>query len=110
MVSYWLMEDARDEVLKAQEGYDKVSKPFFDAEQKYRDAKKAYDNIYENPTWYNILFIPAMKEELIMRQKTYNDTMALFTEAQTAFKKALKNYDFLAEKGFEDNAYEVGAF
>jgi hypothetical protein len=51
-----------------------------------------------------------MKEELMMRQKKYNDTMALFMKAQEAFNKALKNYDYLAEKGFAYNAYEVGAF
>lgn len=110
MASYVLFEEARDKILQAQEVYDEESKPFFDAEQKYREAKKAYDNIYQNPTWYNVLFIPAMKEELMMRQKKYSDTMALFTKAQEAFNKALKNYDHLAEKGFADNAYEVGAF
>ena len=110
MVSYVLFEDALDEILKAQEVYDEASKPFFDAEHKSREAKKAYDYVYENPAWYNILFIPSMKEVLMLRQKKYNDTMALFIEAQTAFNKALKNYDFLAEKGFADNVYEVGAF
>lgn len=110
MVSYVLFEDARNEVLKTQEVYDEMSKLYFEAEEKYREAKKAYDYVYENPTWYNILFIPTMKEELIARQKKYNDTMALFTKAQEAFNKALKNYDYLAEKGFEDNAYMVGAF
>jgi septation ring formation regulator EzrA len=110
MVSYVLFEEARDEVLKTQEVYDEASKPFFEAEHKYREAKNAYDNIYENPAWYNVLFIPAMKEELMMRQKKYGDTMALFMKAQEAFNKALKNYDYLAEKGFEDNAYEIGAF
>lgn len=104
------MEDARDEVWKAQEVYDEVSNTYFDAEKKYREAKKAYDYIYENPTWYNILFIPAMKEELIMSEKKYSDTMTIFMKAQEAFNKALKKYDYLAEKGFEANAYEVGAF
>lgn len=110
MASYLLTEEALKKLLEAQEVYDEESKPFFEAEHKYREAKKAYDNIYENPTWYNVLFIPAMKEELMMRQKKYGDTMALFMKAQESFNKALKNYDYLAEKGFVDNAYEVGAF
>ena len=110
MVSYLIFEEALAKMLKAQEVYDEASKPFFDAEKKYRDAKKAYDTIYENPTWYNILFIPAIKEELIMSQKNYDHTMELFAKAQTELKNAQKNYDYLYEKGFEDNAYEVGAF
>ena len=110
MVSYLIFEEALAKMLKAQEGYDEASKPFFDAEKKYRDAKKAYDYVYENPSWHNILFIPAMKEELIVSQKNYDHTMELFAKAQTELKNAQKNYDYLDEKGFEDNAYEVGAF
>jgi hypothetical protein len=110
MASYVLMEEALMELLKAQVAYDKESNPYFDAEQEYRDAKKAYDDVYENPTWYNILFIPAMKDQLIMSQKKYSDTKTAFINAQEAFNKALKKYDFLSEKGFEDNAYQVGAF
>lgn len=104
------MEEARDEVWKAQKVYDEVSNPYFDAEQKYREAKKAYDYVYENPTWYNILFIPAMKDELIMSEKKYRDIMMAFMKAQEVFNKALKKYDYLAENGFEENAYQVGAF
>jgi len=110
MASYVLVEDARDAVFNAQEIYDKVSETHYQAWLKYNKAKKAYADVYDNPTWYNILFIPTMKEECMISQENYRLATEEFIKAQNNLKEAQKNYDNVSETLFAFSAYSVGAF
>jgi hypothetical protein len=110
MTSYVLVEDARDAVFKAQEIYDKVSETHYQAWVKYNKAKKVYADVYDSPTWYNVLFIPTMKEECMISQENYRLTTEEFIKAQTNLKEAQKNYDNVSETLFGGIAYSVGAF